>query len=206
MIKVEKNFPNLTVYQREQFGKLEGLYKTLNKKVNVISRKDIDNLYLHHVLHSLSIAKVFSFKKGSKILDIGTGGGFPGIPLAIMFPNVHFVLVDSISKKMMVVEKIINELNLQNIKHLCLRAEKVNDKFDFVVSRAVAPLLKLVNWTKEKISPIHKHENKNGLIALKGGDLNLELKKIKHYKIIEISSFIDEAYFDNKKIVYLPIN
>ena len=206
MIKVEKNFPNLTVYQREQFGKLEDLYKNLNKKVNVISRKDIDNLYLHHVLHSLSIAKIFSFKKGSKILDIGTGGGFPGIPLAIMFPNVHFVLVDSISKKMMVVEKVINELNLQNIKHLCLRAEKVNDKFDFVVSRAVAPLPKLVNWTKGKISPMHKHKNKNGLIALKGGDLNLELKKVKHYKIIEISNFINEAYFNNKKIVYLPIS
>jgi 16S rRNA (guanine527-N7)-methyltransferase len=195
---------NLSPYESEKMIQLIDIYSFWNQKVNLISRKDFQYFYERHVLHSLAICKVFSFKPKTQIMDLGTGGGFPGIPLAIMFPNVNFYLVDSISKKIEVVKKIVNDLELKNVVVINDRAENINMKFDFVICRAVATLDKLSRWSITKLSNKHNHDFKNGLICLKGGDLNQEKNHIKS-TVIEylISEFFEEDFFLEKKIVYL---
>ena len=195
-------FPNLTNDQIQKFKELEGLYKEWNSRINVISRKDIDDLYLKHVLHSLSIAKFISFKKNTSILDVGTGGGFPGIPLAIIFPDCNFLLVDSINKKINVVKEISNTLKLTNVSYNAIRVEKLKTKHDFIVSRAVTRMNKFRNLVKGLISNKNDNKIKNGIIYLKGGDLTDEMMNIKHQKV-NISDYFDEEFFETKKIVYL---
>jgi len=202
---IETYFQNLTETQKLQFEKLERLYQDWNLKINVVSRKDIDELYLRHVLHSLGIAKVLSFKAGSKILDVGTGGGFPGIPLAIMFPEAQFHLVDSIAKKIMVVDEVVDGLELKNVKTSHSRVEDINDQFDFVVSRAVAVMPTFVRCVKGKIAKEQRHELKNGILYLKGGDLSQELKDYRTTSIYDLSEFFKEEFFETKKVVHLPI-
>ena len=197
-----KYFPNLTNDQIQKFKELEGLYKEWNSRINVISRKDIDDLYLKHVLHSLSIAKFISFKKNTSILDVGTGGGFPGIPLAIIFPDCNFLLVDSINKKINVVKEISNTLKLTNVSYNAIRVEKLKTKHDFIVSRAVTRMNKFRNLVKGLISNKNDNKIKNGIIYLKGGDLTEEMMNIKHQKV-NISDYFDEEFFETKKIVYL---
>ena len=195
-------FPNLTNDQIQKFKELEGLYKEWNSRINVISRKDIEDLYLKHVLHSLSIAKFISFKKNTSILDVGTGGGFPGIPLAIIFPDCNFLLVDSINKKINVVKEISNTLKLTNVSYNAIRVEKLKTKHDFIVSRAVTRMNKFRNLVKGLISNKNDNKIKNGIIYLKGGDLTDEMMNIKHQKV-NISDYFDEEFFETKKIVYL---
>ena len=195
-------FPNLTDDQIQKFKELEVLYKEWNSRINVISRKDIDDLYLKHVLHSLSIAKFISFKKNTSILDVGTGGGFPGIPLAIIFPDCNFLLVDSINKKINVVKEISNTLKLTNVSYNAIRVEKLKTKHDFIVSRAVTRMNKFRNLVKGLISNKNDNKIKNGIIYLKGGDLTEEMMNIKHQKV-NISDYFDEEFFETKKIVYL---
>ena len=202
---IQKYFKDLSKEQLIQFTKLEVLYKDWNSKINVISRKDIDELYLRHVLHSLSIAKLISFKDGTSILDVGTGGGFPGIPLAILFPNCKFHLVDSIQKKINVVNNVVKELDLKNVKTSSCRVEAISEKNDFVVSRAVTNMKDFVSWIKFKINKISFNNFKNGVLYLKGGDLNEELKSFKNVKTFELSEFFNEDFFNEKKVVYLPI-
>jgi|TARA_B100000900_G_scaffold373644_1_gene354334 16S rRNA (guanine527-N7)-methyltransferase len=197
-----KYFPNLTDDQIQKFKELEVLYKEWNSRINVISRKDIDDLYLKHVLHSLSIAKFISFKKNTSILDVGTGGGFPGIPLAIIFPDCNFLLVDSINKKINVVKEISNTLKLTNVSYNAIRVEKLKTKHDFIVSRAVTRMNKFRNLVKGLISNKNDNKIKNGIIYLKGGDLTDEMMNIKHQKV-NISDYFDEEFFETKKIVYL---
>jgi 16S rRNA (guanine527-N7)-methyltransferase len=197
-----KYFPNLTDDQIQKFKELEVLYKEWNSRINVISRKDIDDLYLKHVLHSLSIAKFISFKKNTSILDVGTGGGFPGIPLAIIFPDCNFLLVDSINKKINVVKEISNTLKLTNVSYNAIRVEKLKTKHDFIVSRAVTRMNKFRNLVKGLISNKNDNKIKNGIIYLKGGDLTEEMMNIKHQKV-NISDYFDEEFFETKKIVYL---
>ena len=198
-----KYFPNLSEKQKNQFSKLQGLYKYWNVQINVISRKDIENLYLKHVLHSLSIAKVIDFSDGTKILDVGTGGGFPGIPLAILFPNVDFLLVDSIGKKINVVREIADKIGIKNLQAEHNRAEQVVGKFDFVVSRAVTKMKVFQQWVRQKISSKRKNILNNGILYLKGGDLTDELKGIKNANIYEITKYFEEDFFETKKIVYI---
>ena len=199
-----KYFPHLSELQKERFSKLFNLYSTWNSRINVISRKDIDFLYERHVLHSLAIAGFFKFIPGTRILDVGTGGGFPAIPLAIFFPETDFIAVDSIGKKIKVVEEIISELNLTNLKPICIRAENIDSTFDFVVSRAVSSLPELNQWIGNKISRRQKNPFSNGIICLKGGDLDQEISPYKGaVKIISISEIFKEEYFTTKKIVYL---
>ena len=200
-----KYFPNLTEDQISKFKKLESLYQDWNLKINVVSRKDIDELYLRHVLHSLGIAKVITLNDGSKILDVGTGGGFPGIPLAIMFPNCSFHLVDSIAKKLKVVDEVVEGLGLTNVKTTHSRVEDIQDTYDFIVSRAVAAMPTFVHWTKGKIAKKQNHELKNGIIYLKGGDLTEELQDYKTAVIYNLHEFFEEDFFETKKVVYLPI-
>lgn len=201
---LEQYFKELNPRQIEQFQMLEGLYKSWNEKINVISRKDIDLLYERHVLHSLAIAKVINFKPYTEILDVGTGGGFPGIPLAILFPESKFTLVDSIGKKIQVVNAISTELGLKNIKALHMRAEQLKTHFDFVVSRAVAPAEEIISWTKELISKNHFHQKPNGWLLLKGGALKEELSATKKsYKIYSISNYFNEEFFEEKAVVYI---
>ncbi|MBT7528772.1 MAG: 16S rRNA (guanine(527)-N(7))-methyltransferase RsmG [Flavobacteriaceae bacterium] len=202
---IQKYFKDLSKEQLIQFTKLEVLYKDWNSKINVISRKDIDELYLRHVLHSLSIAKLISFKDGTNILDVGTGGGFPGIPLAILFPNCKFHLVDSIQKKINVVNNIVKELDLKNVNTSSCRVEAISEKNDFVVSRAVTNMKDFVSWIKFKINKISFNDFKNGVLYLKGGDLNEELKSLKNVKTFKLSEFFNEDFFSEKKVVYLPI-
>jgi len=202
---LNKYFPDLTEDQISKFEKLEELYKDWNLKINVVSRKDIDELYLRHVLHSLGIAKVQSFKPGSKILDVGTGGGFPGIPLAILFPESEFHLVDSIGKKIKVVDEVSEGLGLQNIKTFNERVEDLSGNYDFIMSRAVAVMPTFVRWVKGKIAKESKHDRKNGILYLKGGDLSEELKDYRNAKIFELSDYFEEEFFDTKKVVYLPL-
>ncbi len=202
---LKSSFPNLTNHQLSQLESLETLYKFWNNKINVISRKDIDHLKIRHILHSLSIAKIIVFKTGSNILDVGTGGGFPGIPLAIMFPDVNFYLSDSIGKKIKVVNSIVLELNLKNVRAEKIRSEKVNGKFDFIVSRAVTNMTDFVKIINGKISKKNNHNLSNGIIYLKGGDLNLELKNFKSSKIFDLSNHFGYSFFETKKVVYLPI-
>lgn len=200
-----KYFPNLTGDQISKFKKLELLYKDWNLKINVVSRKDIDELYLRHVLHSLGIAKVMPFNDGSKILDVGTGGGFPGIPLAIMFPNCSFHLVDSIAKKLKVVDEVIEGLGLTHVKTTHSRVEEINDTYDFIVSRAVAAMPTFVHWTKGKIAKKQNNQLKNGILYLKGGDLTEELQDYKTATIYNLNEFYDEDFFETKKVVHLPL-
>ena len=200
-----KYFPNLTENQIRQFKELEELYKDWNLKINVVSRKDIDELYLRHVLHSLGIAKVLEFKDGSKILDVGTGGGFPGIPLAILFPECQFHLVDSIAKKLKVVNEVVEGLGLTNVKTTHSRVEDIDDTFDFIVSRAVAIMPTFVHWVKGKIAKKQNHELKNGILYLKGGDLTEELKTYKTATIYNLSDYFEEAFYETKKVVHLPL-
>ncbi|WP_159019632.1 16S rRNA (guanine(527)-N(7))-methyltransferase RsmG [Algibacter sp. L3A6] len=200
-----KYFPNLTEDQIEKFTLLESLYQDWNLKINVVSRKDIDELYLRHVLHSLGIAKVIEFKDGSHILDVGTGGGFPGIPLAIMFPECSFHLVDSIAKKLKVVNEVIEGLGLTNVKTTHSRVEEIKENYDFIVSRAVAAMPTFVHWVKGKIAKEQNHELKNGIIYLKGGDLEEELKDYKTTTIYNLSDYFEEDFYETKKVVHLPL-
>lgn len=199
-----KYFPNLDEEKLQQLEKLSLLYKDWNTKINVVSRKDIDEIYLRHVLHSLAIAKFIKFKPKSKIIDVGTGGGFPGIPLAILFPETHFVLVDSIAKKIKVVNEVVMGLNLKNVKSINDRIENTKGNYDFIISRAVAAMPTFVNWTKGKIAKHSNHDIKNGIIYLKGGDLSEELKAYRNAEIIPLTKYYEEDFFETKKIVYLP--
>lgn len=203
---IQKYFKHLTPTQENQFRLLYDLYLDWNSKINVISRKDIENLYLHHVLHSLSIAQIIDIKAGSKVLDVGTGGGFPGIPLAILFPEVEFTLIDSIGKKIKVGTEVSKAIGLQNIqlKHVRIQEEKYS--YDFVVSRAVMPLTDLVNLVKKNISKTSRNALPNGLICLKGGELQHEILPYKNIaESFEISQFFEEEYYKTKKIVYVPL-
>lgn len=200
-----KYFPNLSADQIAKFSKLEALYEDWNLKINVVSRKDIDELYLRHVLHALAIAKVITFKPGTKILDVGTGGGFPGIPLAILFPECHFHLVDSIAKKLKVVDEVVAGLGLTNVKTTHSRVEEVNDTYEFIVSRAVAAMPTFVHWVKGKIAKTQNHDLKNGILYLKGGDLAEELQDYQTATIYNIPDFYTEAFFETKKVVHLPL-
>ena len=199
------HFPNLNKKQIEQFSMLKAIYENWNQKINVISRKDIDNINLRHVLHSMSIAKFIKFKKQTKILDLGTGGGFPGIPLAILFPDCNFILVDSVKKKITVVDNVVKELKLNNVISYCSRVEELDLKFDFLVTRAVAKMPKIINWSRGNFNLESNNEIKNGIIALKGGDINEELFSIKNSTILSIEEILDNQYFIDKKIVYVPI-
>ncbi len=198
-------FPDLTEIQRAQFAKLSDLYQDWNAKINVISRKDIDELYTRHVLHSLAIAKVQPFAAGTFVLDVGTGGGFPGIPLAIMFPETRFYLIDVIGKKITVVKAVAEALGLKNVKAEQIRAENVKGDFDFIVSRAVTNMPDFVSWVKDKVKKQPKHDLKNGILYLKGGDLTDELKEFPQAKQYNISDFFADDFFETKKVVHLPL-
>ena len=203
---IHKYFPKLTDLQVQQFEQLAPLYTDWNSKINVISRKDIDNLYPHHILHSLSIAKFINFKSGSSILDLGTGGGFPGIPLAILFPAVKFTLVDGTRKKITVVEDVINQLELKNAVAKPVRAEEMKDRFDFVVTRAVASLDKLIPWSFPKLKRMGQNGTPNGLIALKGSNVEKELKVLPnkvYSEIYPLADYFQEAYFETKCLIYI---
>jgi len=202
---IQKYFNDLSRDQLIQFEKLESLYKYWNSKINVISRKDISSLYLKHVLHSLAIAKFIQFSRGTHIIDVGTGGGFPGIPLAILFPDAKFHLIDSIEKKVKVVDAVSNELGLGNVTTQCKRVEDIDDKFDFILTRAVADMSTILKWTVNNISPNSNNLVPNGIIALKGGDLDKELSRVENKKIVAINDYFDDHYFINKKLVYVPV-
>jgi len=203
MNEILKYFPDLTENQIRQFSALKDLYFEWNEKINVISRKDINELYTKHVLHSLAIAKVILFEKDTKILDVGTGGGFPGIPLAILFPEVQFHLVDSIAKKILVVNEVAQSIGLNNLKAEAKRAEQIKSKFDFVVSRAVTAMPKFVEWIEDKFESQNKNSIPNGILYLKGGDLSDELFTFPDAEIFEIPDFYDEPFFETKKVVYI---
>jgi 16S rRNA (guanine527-N7)-methyltransferase len=205
MNEILKYFPNLTEVQIEQFNQLEALYKDWNAKINVISRKDIDQLYTNHILHSLAIAKIQPFVAGTYVLDVGTGGGFPGIPLAILFPETRFYLIDVILKKITVVKAVAESLNLKNVKAEQIRAENVKGDYDFIVSRAVTNMPDFVLWVKDKIKKNNKHELKNGILYLKGGDLTEELKDFSKVEQYNIADFFDNDFFETKKVVHLPL-
>jgi len=202
---IEKYFPEISPQQYEQFAALKELYKDWNLKINVVSRKDIKELYLRHVLHSLGIAKIQQFEPGANILDVGTGGGFPGIPLAILFPDSKFHLVDSIGKKIKVVDEVVSGLGLENVKTSNSRVEEIKGKYDFIVSRAVAVMPTFVHWVKDKIAKKNIHELKNGILYLKGGDLEEELAGYKTVKIFPLKDYFEEEFYDTKKVVYLPL-
>jgi 16S rRNA (guanine527-N7)-methyltransferase len=204
---LKKYFHDLTPVQISQFERLGTLVTEWNEKINVISRKDIESLYEKHILHSLAIAKIISFRAGSTILDVGTGGGFPGIPLAILFPACHFVLIDSIGKKIKVVQDIAEKLDLDNVTAIQTRVEEVKETFDFVVSRAVTSFPDFVAMVRKNISKTQKNSRPNGIIYLKGGDFQEEIKPFKQLaEVDEIKSFFEEPFFETKKIVYLPVN
>ena len=198
-------FPDLTDVQINQFQQLEALYQDWNSKINVISRKDIDELYVKHVLHSLAIAKIQKFEPGTYVLDVGTGGGFPGIPLAILFPETRFYLIDVILKKINVVKAVAEALELKNVKAEQMRAENVKGDFDFIVSRAVTNMPDFVFWIKDKIKKQQKHELKNGILYLKGGDLTEELAAFPNAKEYNIAEFFEGEFFETKKVVHLPL-
>ena len=202
-----ENFSNLSLIQKKQFELLDKLYKDWNDKINVISRRDLDFLYLKHVLHSLSIAKVVKFEPQAHVLDVGTGGGFPGIPLAIFFPKTNFHLIDSIGKKIKVVESIVNDLKLENVRCEQIRAENIiNKKYDFVVSRAVTRMPVFVDWIKKNIKTESTHDIENGILYLKGGDLENELKSFQKKTIYDLSEYFKDSFFETKKLVHIPHN
>ena len=203
---IRKYFSNLNNNQLKKFESLFGIYSDWNSKINVISRKDLDNFYLRHVLHSMSIAKFHHFSSGTSIMDLGTGGGFPGIPLSILYPEVNFHLVDSISKKIRVVEDIIEKLNLKNVEIYDDRAENIDITVNFVTCRAVAPMQTLVSWVGKKVSGVHKPDRKNGLLCLKGGDIYAELKDFNELEVVNLKTYFEESFFESKKLVYLPLN
>jgi len=198
-----KYFPDLTETQIKQFSQLQNLYMEWNAQINIISRKDMDNLYVKHVLHSLAIAKVITFSDGTKILDVGTGGGFPGIPLAILFPKVEFLLVDSIGKKIKVVNEVATSIGLKNLRAQHTRAEQVVGQFDFVVSRAVTKMKVFQQWVPKRISTKQNNILFNGILYLKGGDLTEELQGIKNVDLYDITNFFEEEFFETKKVVYI---
>lgn len=203
---VYHHFPDLSTLQRDQFNQLNELYRFWNARINVISRKDIDKLYLNHILHSLAIAKVISFLPGEKVLDVGTGGGFPGIPLAILFPQTYFHLVDSVGKKIKVVNEISGAVGLENLKATHARAEQVDEQFNFIVSRAVTQLKEFYPWIHKKFNPVSRNKVRNGVLYLKGGNLEEEiaeagLKKVKQYPV---SNYFDDDYFVSKYVIYFP--
>ncbi len=203
-MEIIKKYFELTPKQEEQFKALQPLYEDWNSKINVISRKNMDKLYEQHVLHSLGIAKVIDFSPGADVLDVGTGGGFPGIPLAILFPETNFHLVDSIGKKLKVVNGVKDTLGLENVKTTHTRVENIKDQYDFIVSRAVTKMPDFVKWVKGKIKKESNHPLKNGILYLKGGDLTEELSPYKNVKIFPLSDYFDEDFFQTKKVVYLP--
>jgi len=205
MDEILKYFPNLTDIQKEQFEKLNFLYHDWNEKINVISRKDIDALYTKHILHSLGIAKIINFEPGTYVLDVGTGGGFPGIPLAILFPETRFYLIDIIAKKIKVVQAVAEGLELKNVKAEQMRAENVKGDFDFIVSRAVTNMPDFVSWVKTKIKKNNKHELKNGILYLKGGDLTEELKDFPKATEYNLADFFEDEFFETKKVVHVPL-
>lgn len=203
---IEKYFQNINDEQKKQFEALYDLYLEWNGKINVISRKDIDNLYEHHVLHSLAIAQAIRFKPGSTVLDFGTGGGFPGIPLAIMFPDTHFTMIDGTGKKIKVVEEVAKAIGLKNCTPKHIRGEEEKGKYDFIVSRAVMPLPDLVKITRKNISKTQRNAMLNGIICLKGGSLDSEIAGYKNKcELTEISTWFDEEWFKEKYLVYLPL-
>ena len=203
---ITQYFPQLSEKQKHQFGLLGPLYKDWNEKINVISRKDIDNLYINHVLHALGIAKIISFLPDAEILDVGTGGGFPGIPLAILFPQAKFHLVDSIGKKISVVKEVSDALGLKNVTSEQIRAEQLKQKYDFIVSRAVTQMKEFCGWVENKVKRESLHSMDNGILYLKGGDLDEELSELrKPYSLYELQRFFKEEYFETKKVVYLPL-
>ena len=205
MDEILKYFPNLTAIQKEQFEKLDFLYHDWNEKINVISRKDIDALYTKHILHSLGIAKIIQFKPGTYVLDVGTGGGFLGIPLAILFPETRFYLIDVIAKKIKVVQAVAEGLELKNVRAEQMRAENVKGDFDFIVSRAVTNMPDFVSWVETKIKKNNKHELKNGILYLKGGDLSEELKDFPKATEYNLADFFEDEFFETKKVVHLPL-
>ena len=205
MEEITSQFPNLTENQILQFQKLESIYQDWNAKINVISRKDIVELYTKHVLHSLAIAKIQLFQPGTYVLDVGTGGGFPGIPLAILFPETRFYLIDTIAKKIKVVQAVVDALGLKNVKAEQLRAENAKGDYDFIISRAVTNMPDFVSWIKDKIKKQNKHELKNGILYLKGGDLTEELKDFPKATEYNIADFFSDEFFETKKVVHVPL-
>ncbi len=203
---IEKYFPELTGEQREQFAMMDGLYREWNAKINVISRKDIDNLYEHHVLHSLAIAKMIRFKSGTRILDLGTGGGFPGIPLAVLFPECQFKLIDGTGKKIRVAQEVCNAIGLKNCEPCHLRGEDEKGKYDFIVSRAVMPLPDLVKIVRKNVAKESRNALPNGILCLKGGNLDAELQPFrKIVETAELSQWFSEEWFKEKNVIYLPL-
>ncbi len=202
---IKKYFPNLSENQIHQFSLLQELYEDWNLKINVVSRKDIDELYLRHVLHSLGIAKVMEFKPNTSVMDVGTGGGFPGVPLAILFPETNFHLVDSIGKKIKVVDEVVEGLGLQNVKTTHGRVEEVKETYDFIISRAVAQMETFHRWVKNKVHKKQNHSLKNGILYLKGGDLKEELAAFPKATIYNLPDFFEEDFYETKKVVHLPL-
>ena len=207
MEEILKYFPNITEKQKEQFAALDELYRDWNAKINVISRKDIDNLYTHHVLHSLAIAKSISFRPGTNVLDFGTGGGFPGIPLAIMFPEVNFKMIDGTGKKIKVVNEVATAIGLENVNAVHLRGEEEKGKYDFVVSRAVMPLPDLIKIIKKNFAKEQRNSLPNGLLCLKGGNVEEEMKPFKKIaEAVEITNWFEDSWFKYKFVIYVPAN
>ena len=204
---IQKYFPDLSAEQQQQFALLPDLYADWNARINIISRKDIDKLEERHILHSLAIAKVIQFKPGTKILDVGTGGGFPGLPLAIMFPETKFLLIDSIGKKIKVVKEIVLATGLKNVKAMQIRAEEVKEKSDFIVSRAVARMPEFISWVKNKVSSDNNNALDNGILYLKGGALEEELQSThRPYAVYELQEYFSEDFYETKKLVYIPLS
>lgn len=203
---IKHYFPTITPRQEEQFEQLDALYREWNEKINVISRKDIENLYVNHILHSLGIAKVMAFKPGAHVLDVGTGGGFPGIPLAILFPDTHFHLVDSIGKKITVVKEVAAGAGIRNVTAEQIRAEQLNEEYDFIVSRAVTRIKEFYGWVNRKVKTKSVHTLDNGILYLKGGDLDEELAELKKpYSLYDLSDYFTEEFYQTKKVVYVPL-